>query len=164
MYFLLGIEPNASKIIKDKPFQLNEFYKNVLCSFQQTNNKGKYKVVDKIQKDVVFVPEPWELIKKICEHRKLNPYNCLIRVGIDGGQGSLKVIMNIFNPEELQSEKRNMKNTGVNTVLILGLVRGVQESNYNLERLINLLKLNKLKYTVAADLKLINCLLGVSVS
>jgi hypothetical protein len=72
--------------------------------------------------------------------------------------------MNIFNPEELQSEKRNMKNTGVNTVLILGLVRGVQESNYNLERLIKLLKLNELKYTVAADLKLINCLLGISVS
>ena len=72
--------------------------------------------------------------------------------------------MNIFNPEELQSEKRNMKNTGVNTVLILGLVRGVQESNYNIERLIKLLKLNELKYTVAADLKLVNCLLGISVS
>ena len=73
MYFLLGIEPNASKIIKDKSFQLNEFYKNVLCSFQQTHNKGKYKVVDKIQKDVVFVPEPWELIKRFVNTENLTP-------------------------------------------------------------------------------------------
>ena len=37
----------------------------------------------------------------------------IIRVGIDGGQGPLILVTNIFDPDDLY-DKRNIKMTGVN--------------------------------------------------
>ena len=62
------------------------------------------------------------------------------------------------------AQYKKLKLTGINKVQILVIVHGAQESNYNLRRLIEMAKLNELKLYVAADIKLINCMLDLSVS
>ena len=46
----------------------------------------------------------------IISERALNPYNTIVRVSIDGGGGSLKICVNIFDADELKVNSNNLKN------------------------------------------------------
>ena len=48
---------------------------------------------------------PTALVFHKCGMRKIDPVDALVRVGIDGGGGSLKLIMNIFIPQTTESQK-----------------------------------------------------------
>ena len=139
---------------------LERFYHHNKCEFQTVHKVGSKQVIEQKEKDVA---EPWELVQEICTtQRNLDHFHSLIRIGIDGGQGSLKVVMNIFNPEQLEGEP-NHKNTRVNKAILIAIARGVEETNFNLGQLLNLTNIHQLQFYLAADLKLINCLLGLSV-
>ncbi len=71
--------------------------------------------------------------------------------------------MNIFDPEDM-NDKTNQKLTGVNKAILLAFVKDIKESNLNLGKILECLGLDTIKYHIAADLKLVNCLLGISVS
>ena len=86
--------------------------------------------------------------------------HALVRVGIDGGQGSLKVIMNVFNPTD--KENQNQKDSGVNKVTVLALVENVQETHHNMQIIFEKSKINDLKCVIASDLKLLNIIIGIS--
>lgn len=116
-----------------------------------------------IEKDLIYVENVWTLVVEICEQRGLNPNSCIIRVGVDGGQGSLKLVINIFDPDNLE-DIRDIKLTGVNKAIIIGFVKDIKETNFNIGKILEYIKLDTLKHYIAADLKLINCLLGLSVS
>ena len=61
------------------------------------------------------------LVNKMCLLRKFDYLNSVVLVVIDGGQGSLKIIMNVFDPSASDFQPRNHNNTGVNCVIILGI-------------------------------------------
>ena len=109
----------------------------------------------------MYVKDPISLVNHVCTARGLEIDNVIIRVGIDSGQGSLKVIMNVFN-REVNYDSKEAKNTGVNKVIILAFAKNVCESHTNLQTLIEKTKLNDLKFYLAADLKLLNIVLGLS--
>ena len=115
------------------------------------------------EKDLVYVNDVEDLIKEVCSQRNLSSNDCMIRIGMDGGQGSLKVVMNLFDPEDMNNDK-NKKMTGVNKAILLAFVKDINETNSNLGKILEHVKLETIKYHVAADLKLVNCLLGISVS
>ena len=46
----------------------------------------------------------------IISKRALNPYNTIVRVLIDGGGGSLRICVNIFDADELKVNSNNIKN------------------------------------------------------
>nr|XP_047140995.1 uncharacterized protein LOC124816038 [Hydra vulgaris] len=98
--------------------------------------------------------------------RKQNPYQTLIQIGIDSGGGSLKVICNLFDPEKERCEDQSSHGTysGINHSIVLAYCDNLQETHKNLVILLDLLKLEDCKYVLAADLKIINILLGISVS
>ena len=64
-----------------------------------------------VTKDLVYVNDVTALVFHISGMRKIDPVDALVRVGIDRGGGSLKLIMNIFVPETTESQK--VKDTGV---------------------------------------------------
>ena len=57
------------------------------------------------------------LVNEMCPFRKLDIFNS---VGIDGG-GSLKIIMNVFDPTALNFPPRNQKYIEVNKVIIVDI-------------------------------------------
>ena len=111
------------------------------------------------------------LINHVLEKRCLAKENALIRIGLDGGGGFLKVCSSIFDVEApissaLQSGRfgKKFKDSGVKKVLILGIAQGVQENYVNLKKLWINIGLDKLKdydFTIATDLKLANVILGM---
>ena len=42
------------------------------------------------------------LIDEVCKTRGLDPTKAVVRVGMDGGQGSFKVVVNIYDPADNQ--------------------------------------------------------------
>ena len=79
----------------------------------------------------MYVKDPISLVNHVCTARGLEIDNVIIRVGIDSGQGSLKVIMNVFN-REVNYDSKEAKNTGVNKFIILAFAKNVCESHTNL--------------------------------
>ena len=66
-------------------------------------------------------------------------------------------------PEELSpGEKKGQKNTGVNRTLILAHGEGWSENHCNLRTIVQLLNLEEVEFSLAADLKLLNLFLGLS--
>ena len=123
----------------------------------QSRKQEMYK--DSVKKPCVC-QDPKDLVNHICQECGIHIQDVLVRVGIDGGHGSLKVIMNIFDPADL--ENKNQKDSGVNKVIVLALVENVQESHHNMKIIFDKAKLNDLKYVLSSDLKLLNIIVGIS--
>jgi len=65
-------------------------------------NKNSKKLVTK---DLTYVPDPTALILHLCDLRDLNVMKAIVRISIYGGQGSLKIIMSLFDPDDLGAQR-----------------------------------------------------------
>lgn len=86
----------------------------------------------------------------------------LVRVGIDGGGGFLKICLSVF-PMTREAEKSSFKDSGVKRLFILAIAADIQENYENMTKLWYGLKLHLIEtpFTIATDLKLCNILLGL---
>ena len=91
----------------------------------------------------------------------------MIRVGLDGGGGFIKICLSVFNitaPVSRSSavEKKYL-DSGVKKVQVLAIAPDVPENYCNMKKLWLKAGIDKLKYkfTIATDMKLINILLGL---
>ena len=72
----------------------------------------------------------WEIIKQ----RELDPHKHFVKIGIDGGQGFLKICMvvNYLNLEEQKSPHIKFSLNSVKKIFMLALAENVKESYDNL--------------------------------
>ena len=153
-----GVESNSSKKIKEWSTALEEFYTVEKTEFIRKEGAKNFETVEK---DLVFVKDSSALNEHICSIRGLEQDKVLVRVGIDGGQGSLKIIMNVFD-REVNIYSKDTKNTGVNKVIVLAFVKDIPENHRNLQILFQKTNLNDMKFSLASDLKLLNIIVGLS--
>lgn len=64
------------------------------------------------KKDLVFVNDTSAFILHIIKERGLDPSTAMMRVGTDGGSGSFKVVCNVFDPDQIENQKRGQLHTG----------------------------------------------------
>ena len=130
--------------------------------------ESKGTVETKVELDLVYLKDPPAFIEHVIEQRGLDRAKVLVRVGLDGGQGSFKVVASIFetdyDPEVTFGSKEGPGNrlTGANRLLVMAMAEDMQELYFNLRIVMDKLKLNDIDCCFASDLKLINCLLGIS--
>ena len=102
---------------------------------------------------------------------------CNIKIGGDTGKGFLKVTASIFNPNlspQLETPKRKRRKMsdgisggvrfedhGQRMILLLGLVKGVPESQENLEQIFDLVDLSGLRFTITGDFKFLMAWFGL---
>lgn len=111
---------------------------------------------------VVYCTDVPNLIERVKLARKFEEGDeILIKVGIDGGGGFLKITLSILSLNHAQSPD-SFKESGVKRLLILALVPDLPEKyEYILLIWKNLLKMTSLKCVIAGDLKIINVLIGI---
>ena len=80
------------------------------------------------------------LIDRIIEKRSLNEENILIRIGLDGGGGFVKMCLSVFNMEEKKGEVWRTKrlgerfvDSGIKKAMLIGIVPNVQENYMNIK-------------------------------
>ncbi|XP_047137177.1 uncharacterized protein LOC124813752 [Hydra vulgaris] len=85
-----GFETNVEIGVNKKSHSINQFYCIQQSTFQQGTNHTE------VQKDLVYVESIPMLVDEICKQRDIVLQESIVRIGIDGGQGSIKVVMNLF--------------------------------------------------------------------
>jgi hypothetical protein len=115
----------------------------------------------------ILVKDPNALVDYLVNERGIGDQK-LVRVGMDGGGGFLKVCLNVMsNSEQSQTaspvKKRahKFKDSGVKKLLIIGIIQETTENYDNVREILRLLNLNTLHFCLAADLKLCNILAGL---
>ena len=112
----------------------------------------------------------------VLHHRTQSPEDIDVKLGIDGGQGSLKVTLSLtLKPDSHDASwsppsKRflysdgygsgDFKVSSVHKSLILALVPTMNESYVNLKMLLDKLNLNSLEYSLSQDIKVMLQTLG----
>ena len=99
--------------------------------------------------------------------REIDENNMIVRIGMDGGGGFMKVCLSVFDMRQEKKEQGRLKNrfkdSGIKKLLILAIVPDIQENYINIKRIWLEAGLDKIhrNYTIASDLKLCNILLGL---
>lgn len=162
----LMFEERQKKKEEDKKKKEEEKKKRKEKKDKNKKIRKKYKR-QRVKKTLVFVKDIEGFLKLIQTEREIPAENMMVRVSIDAGQGSLKVMANVFDKtlgEDVfgPGEEKGEKNTGVNRSLLLAHGEDWQELHSNLRIIVEILQLEKVNFSLAADLKLINCMLGLS--
>ena len=152
------------KIIKQKVYEEKE-------SDDSNENKIKSKkVAVEVEKTVVKVKDTVEFAAKIMAARGLLPEESVVQIGINDGQGAIKIMLTIKEKEEVKNTAKklrysegfggkNFKNSGVKKLLVL-LVCHTVERHDNLTTLLREINLEGLEFAFSMDLKMVLILCG----
>ena len=111
---------------------------STLETLQFKEKKAKSSKVTKVKLDLVYVKDPANFIKHVITEMGLEKEKVMVRVGLDEGQGSFKVVVLIFetdyDPEITISAKEGLGSqlTGANRLLVMALAEDYQEMYENL--------------------------------
>jgi hypothetical protein len=174
----IKVESNVNEILEEIGRELEEEYEDVKMVFEKTEKeeseqkskkKKKKKVIVKTETSVTVARDAAGLVKKVAEARGISLDNIKSRVVIDGGQGSLKVVVSIFDknvdPEVTFGGQEGVREkvTGSSRLIILAEVDGGQERYSNLRQLFDKLQLEEIPGVVlVGDLCVTNVYLGIS--
>lgn len=124
--------------------ELEDFFN--ITAVDISSSKGKTCRVE--QHPIVMCNSVEGLIQYVKARRNVG--DCSLRVGIDGGQGSLKIVLCIEDTQQQQNHQ-GFKDSGVRQALILALAPGVQENYVNISKFWDHLKLTSLDCFVAGE-------------
>ena len=110
---------------------------------------------NKENRTVILCHNVEEILLEIIKH--------FVKIGIDGGQGFLKICMvvNYLNLEEQKSPHIKFSLDSVKKIFILALAENVKESYDNLQIMLRAMELQNIKLYCAVDLKVASLLLGI---
>lgn len=176
-----AVEGGLKKKLAEKDHVVDDFFSVQQVQFVKIE---KEKIVQEDMRWTVLCKDVSGLIKKVKNDRGIcEEDEVLVKIGIDGGGGFLKICLSVFKTEKeenpgVPSKRRKrhsleegvtsgghgqLKDSGVKRLLLLAVVPSVQENFENLKLLWAKLGMHDLEcpFTIATDLKLCNILLGV---
>ena len=161
------IEPNFKKKMVEETHKIDHFFELETISFAKTTvKKDGTKILENEDQLVVVTKDISQLIDEVIDLRKLDVNNVVIRVGMDGGGGFLKVCLSLFELSSFVTSltsSTKFKDSGVKKALIIGIAPETEELYSNVKKLwlrIGLQNLDR-SYVIATDMKLCNILLGM---
>ncbi|KAJ8671695.1 hypothetical protein QAD02_002954 [Eretmocerus hayati] len=147
---------------------VDEFF----CSKKQNFFVTKGNSKGEVELTVVYRRDLEGLIEFVKEKRGVS--NVLLKIGLDGGGGSLKICLSIPNlsendgaeessPTKVKGARisKRFSDAGVEKFFIIGLVESCQENYDNISMLWSMLKLNDIGRKYAIDLKVANLMAGL---
>jgi hypothetical protein len=164
----IKFEPHIREELLKLSHSLDHFYTVEKVKVTRTEKVNKKYVESEVERDLVFLKDPASFIEHVIQERGLNRDKVMVRIGLDGGQGSFKVVVSVFetdyDPEISFSTKEGPGNmlTGANRLLVMAIAEDIQELYNNLRLVVEKLQLDKIDFCMAADLKLINAYSGIS--
>ncbi|KAJ8671673.1 hypothetical protein QAD02_002932 [Eretmocerus hayati] len=162
------IESNLKSQLSFVIHSVDEFF----CSKKQNFFVTKGNSKEEVELTVVYRRDLEGLIEFVKEKRGVS--NVFLKIGLDGGGGSLKICFSIQNlsendgAEESSPTKvkrarisKRFSDAGVEKIFIIGLVESCQDNYDNISMLWSMLKLNDIGRKYAIDLKVANLMAGL---
>ena len=121
-------------------------------------------------KVVVYCKDVPGFIEHVKEVREVS--ESLLKIGIDGGGGFLKICLSVQSTENAKPEtkrsryedgiaSKRFKDSGEKKLFLLAISSGSQENYENVAKLWTMLNIHAFDGTIATDLKLANILVGI---
>lgn len=160
--YRLVVEPNLKPNLEHLHQRLNDFFELRNPSYTGIGKENR-----SFTQQTVICNNLQLFIHEIVSVREVDLNSSLIKIGIDGGGGFLKVSLAIHNDSAETSDdkvlSKSFKTSGVKKLFIIGLVPDVPENYWNLKSLWLLIGIHKLTidFTIASDMKICNILLGL---
>ena len=155
----VNFDPNLREDMQALSHSLDSFYKVEKLDFM---GKDENKEDIPVQLDLVYLEDTEAFITYVIGERDLDEDKVIVRVGLDGGQGSFKVVGSIFETTSHLVDTPGEKLAGANKLLVFALAEDLSENYHNVRLVVEKLGLAELDCVFASDLKLINVLLGIS--
>ena len=152
-------DPNIQEELQSLSHSLDSFYKVEKLDF---TGKNADKEDVPVELDLVYLQDADAFITHVIGERNLDAEKVIVRVGLDGGQGSFKVVGSIFETTSHEVDTPGEKLAGANKLLVFALAEDLSENYNNVRVVVEKLRLDELDCCFASDLKLINVLLGIS--
>lgn len=159
----VAIAPNFDRELTKQNKRLEKYFQVTYLPFDMNGD-------DKTQPNITLKPVVYcnnvpELVELVCKERKIRKKELLLKIGIDGGGGFLKITLSMVQKEADEcstTREKGFKSTGVKKLLLLAIVPGVPEKYANIEQIwTSLLELDRIDAVISGDLKIINLLLGI---
>ena len=152
--------------LQEKNHALDDLFEHRMLDYKILNKENKSEAM--VAQHTIICTNLSSLVEKVINVRELDNETAMVRIGLDGGRGFIKVVLSIF---ELNTDKtrristlsKKFKNSGVKKAFIVAIVPEITENYFNMKRIwINVgMHLFFRKFTIATDLKLCNILLGL---
>ena len=129
-----------------------------------------------IPRPLVFCNDLVGFIKELLNLRSLRADDVQVKVGLDGGKGHLKLILSLYEPDNLQVNKRGHSRVtrdlgigcgpdfsllGRKKIMILATTPDTPENYFNLQFIYDTVGVNQVNYKQTGDFKALNILLGL---
>ena len=159
----IKFEPHIREDLLKLSHSLDHFYTVEKVKVTRTEKVNKKYVESEVERDLVFLKDPVSFIEHVIQERGLKRDKVIVRIGLDGGQGSFKVVASVFETDyDPAIERPGNMLTGANRLLVMAIAEDIQELYDNLRLVVDKLQLDKIEFSMAADIKLINAYSGIS--
>ena len=162
------VESGLRETLSHEKAKLDQFFSADLIQFK--DNDG-----NPMQRPVVFCSNTVDFIRELMDLREMDSGDFKLKIGLDKGRGHLKMILSMYNPDEVLKCKGGGRITmkmgigsgddhsliGKRRIMILAIVPDIPENYNNLQILYDLTSVNQVGYQQTGDLKAINILLGL---
>lgn len=139
----VSIQPGQQSALTSSAHELDDFFLVEQIVFKTFSGN----VTSETQQHLIYcrsVPGLIEYVKG-----RQNVQDARLLIGIDGGQGSLKFVLNI--EDERRTNKSDFKDSGVKRSLIIALVENVQENYENVSKIWTKLELQRINAVVTGS-------------
>lgn len=157
-----AVEPGFREKLGERSKKLEEFYTNVTLPFY-INDKIGYE-----NRVLTYCHDIEALVDYVLLARNYDLQNHIVRIGLDGGGGMFKIIMNVIDTaiedatDPKPSASFNFKDTGVRKVIFIAAIEKIKESYDNLALILSQIEnLDRIKFFICSDIKLINIIIGI---
>lgn len=163
------IESSLKNKLYDQNHLLDEWFEIKTIDFVKIEQSN---VTEQTPRTVVVCKDVQAFIHQVMIVRGIDESNVMLKIGLDGGHGSLKICASLIDKSSYSNELtttacsgslKKYSDTGVKQLMILAIAPDVQESYENVKKLwihCNLHNLS-ISYTIACDLKLGNVMFGL---
>lgn len=139
----VSIQPGLQSALTSSAHELDDFFLVEQIVFKTFSGN----VTSETQQHLIYCRSVLGLIEYVKGRRNVQDARLLI--GIDGGQGSLKFVLNI--EDERRTNKSDFKDSGVKRSLIIALVENVQENYENVSKIWTKLELQRINAVVTGS-------------
>lgn len=170
-----SVESGLRDTLRKDVDMMKPFFKLEFQCYTSKENTDKGLVIKKKMIPTVVCKKVEDLVDFVKEARHIS-MPTVNKVGFDGGQGFLKICLNIVKKECLPCSpsigsspinavslgaKSRFLDSGVKKLFILAIAPSVTENYENVQTLLQCLNLQTLDFSLATDLKLCNIVMGL---
>ena len=162
------IEPKLREALVENKRKFDQYFSADTVQFQ--GKDGKYVV-----RPFVFCSNFVGFVQEILQLRDLDISDVVLKIGLDGGKGHLKMILTIFDPNNVLKVDQGGRVTreygigsgqddsllGRKKIFILAISPQTPENYKNLQLFYDMVGVNKLEYKQTGDFKALNILTGL---